>query len=94
MIASEEQASQIARVSQRISAAILEFIDTHNASFHANDLRVFVCTRVGHTAPGSADRILRNLRQRRVIDYTVISRSQSLYRASVVPQQLPLPLSP
>ena len=39
-----------------------------------------VRARVGETAPGSADRVLRDLRQRGSIDYEVVSRRSSLYR--------------
>ena len=88
----DEQTENLQRVSQRISAAIVEFIAGCHR-FHADTLRRHVASRVGSIAPGSADRILRDLRQRGVIDYKVISRRQSLYEAQVCPKQVEMPLS-
>jgi hypothetical protein len=48
--------------------------------FHADDLRVFVETAIGKSAPASADRILRDLRKAGKINYVVTDRSKSLYK--------------
>ena len=67
-------------VSSRIGSAILDFCCARvGQEFHADDLRRFVTHKVGICAPGSADRVLRDMRQRGAIDYVCISRSESLY---------------
>lgn len=75
-----EQTGQLDRVSSRISAAIVRFM-RGAGRFHADELRAAVEAEVGTCAPGSADRIMRDLRQRGIIDYTLISRRGSLYEA-------------
>ena len=55
-----------------------------NRRFHADDLRRYVARLTGIIAPASADRVLRNLRQNRVIDYKVISRRESLYETIAI----------
>jgi len=75
-----QQQLELERVSARIAAVLIQFCRTRQGKmFHADDLRQYVMRNVGCIAPGSADRILRHLRQRGVIDYRVISRSDSLY---------------
>lgn len=77
----DEQRDNIERVSARIAGVIIEFCThrTRRGLFYAEELRDFVGQCVGATAPGSADRILRDLRQRGVINYRVLSRRESLY---------------
>lgn len=48
--------------------------------FRADDLRVFVEAATGKTAPASADRILRDMRQDGKINYEVTDRAKSLYK--------------
>lgn len=70
----------LAAVSSRIGSAILDFCqDRVGQEFHADDLRHYVTQKVGICAPGSADRVLRDMRQRGAVDYVCISRSESLY---------------
>lgn len=64
-------------ITNRIGDAIIEFCCIRR-EFHADDLRAFVTERCGAVAPGSADRILRNLRSKGLLDY-VVCRSESLY---------------
>lgn len=68
------------RVYQRIAPIILDF-ERANAGrqFHVEDLRRYVLGYVPETAPDSPGRILRELRLRGKLDYTVINRRQSLY---------------
>jgi hypothetical protein len=74
------QQLELERVSTRIAAALVHFCKRHVGELiRADDLRVFVTRNVGDIAPGSADRVLRDLRQRGVISYTVVSRRHSLY---------------
>ena len=77
-----EQQEQLTRVTSRIGQAILEFCSP-GRQFHADELREFVAERCS-VAPGSADRVLRDLRKRRLINYKVLSRAQSLYRVDQV----------
>jgi hypothetical protein len=74
----DEQREHLERVSSRIARAIIQFLRGHR-QFHADELRKYVLQEVGITAPGSADRILRDLRQRKLIDYKVVNRHESLY---------------
>ncbi len=71
--------SHINRVASKIKSAILAFT-SKRVVFRADELRAFVALRCGATAPASADRILRDLRQRGRIKYVVVSRRRSLYR--------------
>lgn len=77
------QAEQLGRVGERISVAIREFCDLHcGQMFYADQLRKWVESRCGPTAPGSADRVLRDLRQKGSVSYAVVNRAKSLYRVS------------
>ena len=79
------QQLELERVSNRIAGALVQFCSKRVGQLiHADDLRVFVSRNVGSIAPGSADRVLRDLRQRGVISYTVISRRHSLYLVNAV----------
>ena len=75
------QAAALARVREKIARNIMDF---HNerpgAQFHVEDLRRYVLARVPNIAPDSPGRILRSLRQDRLLDYVVINRRQSLYQ--------------
>jgi hypothetical protein len=73
-----QQAENLERVSSRIARAIVTFCSEHKR-FHADELRKFVIDQTGIAAPASADRVLRNLRQRGWLDYKILSRSESLY---------------
>ena len=67
--------------SQRIASAVKEYVQNHiEREFTAKELRFFVLSRVNTSAPGSADRIMRQLRQAGIINYVLVSRSKSLYR--------------
>jgi hypothetical protein len=67
------------RVGKRIGDAIVEYTDTHK-TFRMEYLRQFVEAKVGKVAPGSPDRILRQLRADGTLNYQVISRHDSLYQ--------------
>lgn len=73
-----EQTEHLERVSSRIARAILDFCRTHRC-FHADELRAHVAAVTGTSAPASADRVLRDLRQRGLIAYRVLSRRESFY---------------
>lgn len=79
------QAEHLASVSSRIGDAIMQFAAARvGRQWHADDLRLHVTHAVGTVAPGSADRVLRDLRQRGAIEYVVVSRAGSLYRVNAV----------
>lgn len=66
---------------RNIANAVIEYVNMNiGREFHAKDLRAFVLGKVGQSAPASADRIMRQLRKQGVINYTLVSRTQSLYR--------------
>lgn len=78
----------LGRVSVRIANAIVAFcVEQLGRQFHADDLRQYVRAAVGEIAPGSADRVLRDLRQHGALNYEVVSRSKSLYRVLDVAQE-------
>lgn len=79
----EEQQENLERVSSRMERAILDFCRAHlsqeDHTFYADELRKYVIAKTGIAAPASADRILRLLRQRKLLNYRVVSRKESLY---------------
>lgn len=78
------QAQNVERVSARIARHVVEFCrERIGQQFHADDLRAYVTSK-SEGAPSSPDRILRDLRQRGVVTYDVISRKGSLYRVTGV----------
>jgi hypothetical protein len=74
--------AHLVATSARIADAILLYCRQRaGRTFHADDLRRHVDGMVeGGCAPASADRVLRDLRQKGVVRYTVIDRSKSLYQ--------------
>jgi hypothetical protein len=57
-------------------------IDSEDPTFTATQLRFYVQNNyTGKTSPSSADRILRMLRQKGQLDYTVENRGRSIYKA-------------
>ena len=69
-------------VSERIGAAVIKFCEiVCGKTFFADDLRKYVRSVVGEVAPGSPDRILRDLRQKGKLGYRVVSRRESIYEA-------------
>lgn len=78
-----EQQRQLSRVRARIGGAIIEFVNQRlqqgRPDFHAEELRRWVQERAPG-APGSPDRVLRDLRQSGLIRYVVTDRRRSLYR--------------
>lgn len=82
------QATNLERVRAKLADAILAFcrqrLERGQAEFHAGELLAFVEARVMGLAPDSPSRILRLLRRERKVDYTVVSRKDSLYRVMQV----------
>jgi DNA-binding PadR family transcriptional regulator len=84
-----EQTENLGRVRDSIAPHIIRFIrERAGREFHGADLQQYVASQVnGFIAPGSPDRILRDLRKRGVVDYELLSRSRSLYRAVPLGEQ-------
>ena len=80
-----EQAKQLQRVKGSIGDVIVEFFKSRQPGelFYAADLQEFVAARAS-IAPASADRVMRDLRQANVINYSLVSRSRSAYRVEAV----------
>lgn len=68
------------RVKERIAPAILDFARARKREFFMDDLRRHITLTVGIVAPASPDRILRQLRQQKKLDYIVVDRRRSLYK--------------
>lgn len=75
-----------ARVRKALAGHVLEFCQRLGvgSEFHAPELTAWVVWRQ-RTVPESPARILRLLRQERVIDYQCLSRRNSLYRITALP---------
>ena len=89
------QTQQLNRVAATTKEAILEFIkqrlsDANSyGTFTADQLRFYVQNNtLGRVSPSSSDRVLRQLRQENKVNYIVLNRGRSLYRA--VPVQQPV----
>jgi hypothetical protein len=79
---------ELKRVRTAIGEAIADFLRerlaTGRTEFHAEDVRRAV-ERVSLTAPASADRVMRAMRQDGLIAYELLDRRRSLYRALEMP---------
>jgi hypothetical protein len=88
-----EQDENLDRVAARIGSAIVLFyhrqLEAGQREFHVEELRRFVLAEVGIIAPASPDRIMRFLRRKKLIHYTVINRRKSLYRIDDPPNPPP-----
>lgn len=85
-----EQQENITRVSEVVGPLVLEFYRLTLGTghpWHMEELTAYVSERTS-IAPDSAGRILRALRQRGMLSYRVLSRSESLY------ESLPMRKSP
>lgn len=80
-----DQPRQIQRVSDKIAGHVCAFFASRglNRTFSNAELLAFVQAREA-CAPDSAARIMRLLRRKGRIDYTVISRADSLYQITGV----------
>ena len=77
----DDDRAERARVYSTIAPLIIAFADdTGDQLFHAEELRQYVLERTTNIAPSSPDRILRELRLEGILNYSVISRSESLYQ--------------
>jgi hypothetical protein len=76
-----EQPKQLDSVLGKTAGVIVEFFESLEVGqeFHADELRQYVAQRLT-VAPGSPDRIMRELRRTGEVSYEVVNRSKSLYR--------------
>jgi hypothetical protein len=74
-----------ARVKSRLAPAIRQFCERIGVGgrFHMTDLAGFVAIR-HEAAPGSAERIFREMRRAGEIDYRVVHRRESLYEITAL----------
>jgi hypothetical protein len=85
-----QQALELGRVTHNLESAICAFANmARKRTFKADELRAYVTRRVPGAAPASPDRVLRNLRAKSILDYEVISRSESTYRFTKLPSDEP-----
>jgi hypothetical protein len=90
-------APKVAALFDTARAAVLAFvlyrsgqIEGINQSFTADQLRFYVNNNVqGGVSPSTADRVLRDLRLKGQLDYVVLNRPKSLYRAVPLPTATP-----
>ena len=78
------QTAELKRVKLKIGDLILEFyyerILIGQFDFHANDLATYINRQIPNTTFDSASRILRDMRNKRELNYEVVSRRDSHYR--------------
>lgn len=84
-----EQRENIERVSTQIAGYVTKFIDAHlDKEFRVEELHKYVASELdGYVAPGSPDRIMRLLKQQGRVDYIVLNRRRSLYKAIPITEQ-------
>lgn len=75
------QPRELSRCKAVIAPIIMDFVRALGvgARFHMTDLTRYVASQTT-IAPDSAGRILRDLRQAKLLNYSVVDRRQSLYR--------------
>lgn len=86
----DTQAHHLERAQARLDAVIEIFVRNRvgvGQTFTAEQLRRHVEAYVPSSAPGSADRVLRALRQQGRINYECTSRRESTYRVLAIERQ-------
>jgi hypothetical protein len=83
----DDHAANLRRVADAIGASVVAFVEARLRlgvpEFTMTDLHQYVAAH-HTTAPDSAGRILRDLKQRGRVNYVLVSRRQSRYRALAV----------
>lgn len=78
-----EQGAQLERVTSELAQRVLAFCEVrrkiNEPRFRADELREHINLSGVAVAPGSPDRVLRELRKRGLVDYEVIDRRRSIY---------------
>jgi hypothetical protein len=81
--------SELSRVTESIGSLVIEFCENrlrNNPVFHAKELVGFVLSRRPATAPNSPTRILQCLRLEGHLNYELLDRRKSEYRALPMPE--------
>ena len=78
------------KVANIIEKFYMNSLKNGNPEFFAEELRELVASMINKLAPGTTDRILRQLRQQNVINYVVLNRAQSLYKFIPVTNEIDL----
>ena len=76
-----------------IAQVIIKFVNEHiGQEFTGRTLRTYVLVNISSViAPGSPDRIMRELKKKKLINYELVSRHESLYKAvPLVPKGEPI----
>lgn len=76
------QDEELQRVAEKIAGAVIDFCACHRSFFMdelTSDVRSSMAGQGHMIAPDSPGRVLRLLRQKKVIAYRVLSRPDSLY---------------
>ena len=88
LVSADSHVENLERVIVKIAPVVLAFLREIIAQgrnrFHIMELTAYVRRCVGETAPDSAGRILRELRQRKRIEYQLVSRRDSHYQIDFV----------
>lgn len=87
----DTHSENLRRLMPKVGTLVKDFLNGRlltNPVFHADDLRNYV-ERCIHASPGSPDRILRQLRLEKKIDYVLVSRRKSTYRVISVGEVKP-----
>ena len=77
------QQLQLTRVRAKLDAVVASFIAHRlatNPTFTSAELHAWA-QRHGHSAPGSADRVMRAMRTAGEIAYVLVDKSRGMYRA-------------
>ena len=83
-----EQREQLNRVKNAIATHVIAFITEHEGKeFYNADLHNYVAER-SPIAPGSADRVLRDLKAKGAVRYVLVDRAKSLYRVPAAEQRV------
>lgn len=78
--AAMSQPRELERVSRKIELIVLQFCRERDGSiFNMPELEAYVAARRPVT-PGSAGRILRQLREKGYVEYNVVNRRKAAYR--------------
>jgi len=82
----DEQTRQLRRVRSKIARAIMRYFQNAapGKTFHLADLVWWIEWLEIPVSPDSPSRVMRDLRQRRIINYRVVNRAQSLYRVEEI----------
>ncbi len=73
--------ANLSKVESRIGPAIKEFVNAHiDKLYYGDELRQYVESKVGKVAPSSPTRVQQDMRKNGLINYELVSRSQSLYK--------------